>query len=66
MIYKRKGSDNLYMDFQVKGKRVNRSTGTPKRKLALLVEDAARCAFATCCAPATAALTLSVIEASSG
>ena len=42
MIYKRKGSENLYMDFQVKGKRVNRSTGTAKRKLALQVEDAAR------------------------
>jgi len=42
MIYKRKGSENFYMDFQVKGKRVNKSTGTPKRTLALLVEEAAR------------------------
>ena len=42
MIYKRKGSKNLYMDFTCKGKRVNKSTGVEKRKLALQVEDAAR------------------------
>ena len=42
MIYKRKGSENLYMDFKIKGKRVNKSTGTAKRKLAVQVEDATR------------------------
>jgi integrase len=42
MLYKRKGLTNLYMDFTVKGKRVNRSTGTPKRSLALKVEEATR------------------------
>jgi len=42
MIYQRKGSVNFYMDFTVKGKRINKSTGTHKRKTAELVEDATR------------------------
>jgi integrase len=42
MIYKRKASKNLYMDFMVKGKRINKSTGTSKKALARKIEEAER------------------------
>jgi integrase len=38
MLYQRKGSSKLYMDFTINGARVNRSTGTADRAEAELVE----------------------------
>jgi integrase len=41
-LYKRPDSKNIYMDFMIQGKRINRTTGTATKKLARKVEKAAK------------------------
>ncbi|MHC5062274.1 MAG: tyrosine-type recombinase/integrase [Planctomycetota bacterium] len=42
MLYKRKASKNFYMDLTVQGQRINKSTGTHKKALAIKIQEATR------------------------